>query len=286
MSLEDKNILITGATSGIGKHSAFFLAEKKANIILIGRNIKKLKQITDRINSLNPNNKGKFFYADLSLQSDIAKVFNDINSNYKTIDILINNAGAIFSKRQMTSEGIEKTFALNHMGYFSLTKLILGIIDKNKDSRIINVASAAHKSGKIDFNDLFIKKKYGVGWRSYAQSKLCNVLFTYQLSRLLSSTKVTVNCLHPGLVNTNFGNNNSFLFSSSFKLVKFLYGINEKKGSETINYLASDNQKVFQTGGYFVKNKKTISSKISQSIDFQQKLWDISEEIFYKLCKP
>ena len=285
MNLENKNILITGATAGIGKQAAFFLAKKRANLIFIGRNKNKSIKIIDSINSLNPSIKAKFFYADLSLQSDIARVFFEIKSNYKSIDILINNAGAIFSRRQVTKEGIEKTFALNHMGYFSLAKLIIGIMDKKINSRIINVASAAHLSGKINFSDLFIEKKYGFGWKAYAQSKLCNILFTYQLSKLLSSTKITVNCLHPGLVNTDFGNNNSFIFSHSFKLVKNLYGINEKKGAETINFLASDIQVANETGGYFIKKKKTHSSKISTSIDLQKKLWDISEEIFQRLCK-
>ena len=285
MSLENKNILITGATAGIGKQSAIFLAKEKANIILISRNINKSVIFFNKINSINPNNKGKFFYADLSLQSDIAKVFKEIEFNYKSIDILINNAGAVFSKRQMTSEGLEKTFALNHMGYFSITKLILRLMNKNLDSRIINVASAAHLSGKLNLNDLSFEKKYGFGWKSYAQSKLCNILFTYKLSNLLSSTKITVNCLHPGLVNTDFGNNNSFMFSNTFKLIKKLYGINEKKGSETINFLASDKHISKETGGYYIKKRKVNSSKISQRIDLQDKLWDISEDVFNRLCK-
>ena len=171
------------------------------------------------------------------------------------------------------------------MGYFSLTKLIIQIMDKNIYSRVINVASAAHLSGKIDFDDLFFVRRYGFGWKAYAQSKLCNILFTYHLSSLLSETKITVNCLHPGLVNTDFGNNNSFIFSNAFKLIKSLYGINDKQGSETINFLAFDSNLDIESGAYFVKKKRSKSSKISQSIDLQKKLWDISDNYFNKLCK-
>ena len=203
MSLENKNILITGGTSGIGKQAALFLAKKGANIILIGRNINKAKIVFEEINNLNPKNKGKFYYADLSLQSDIAKVFNEIKSDYKLINILINNAGAIFSERITTSEGLEKTFALNHMGYFSLTKLIIQIMDKNIYSRIINVASAAHLSGKIDFDDLFFVRRYGFGWKAYAQSKLANCLYANNLSRRLSGKGVTAISIHPGWVRSN-----------------------------------------------------------------------------------
>jgi len=259
------------------------LAKKGANIIIIGRDSEKAKKIYKIIDSSYPTNKGKFFYADLSLQRDIFKVYKKIEANYKKIDILINNAGAIFSKRQITNEGIEKTFALNHMSYFSLSNLFLRIMES--ESRIINVASGAHLNATINFDDLYRSKNYSFGWGAYAQSKLCNILFSYFLSKKIYSKNISVNCLHPGLVNSNFGDNNSFLFSNVFKLIKNFYGISEQKGSETIIYLASDSKFSNNTGSYYVKKIKSRSSLISFEESYQKKLWSISEKIFQKYCK-
>ena len=221
------NIMITGGTSGLGYRTAFILAQDKNNkLILIGRNKKKGNDAVSKIKNETKNSNIKFLNADLSSINETSLLANKLIS--EKINVLINNAGALFYTRNKSTEGIEKTFALNHLSYFVLTNLML----KNKTivngGRIINVASGAHRGVDLNFDDIEMVSNYN-GWKCYKKSKLCNILFTKKLSELTKKNKITVNCLHPGFVKTNFG------CASSFLTLELVFSDALLQETETIN---------------------------------------------------
>ena len=243
------NIIITGGTSGLGYRTAFILAKDNKNkIILIGKNKAKGNQAIKSLTNETNNKKISFLQADLSSISETSSLKEKLANN--KIDVLINNAGALFYSRLESVDGIEKTFALNHLSYFILSNLLL----KNKiiknGARIINVASGAHRGVDINFDDIEMVNNYN-GWISYKKSKLCNILFTKKLSKLVSKNNITVNCLHPGFVKTSFGKNNTGVIGLIIKFLMTLFAIKVEEGAETIIYLAtSDNVKNI-SGEYF-----------------------------------
>ncbi len=268
-----KNILITGGTSGIGLNAAKRLSrDPKNNLIIVGSKNSKgnlaLKEL--QINSKNAS----FLKCDLSSLNEI-KEFVTINKLPK-LDVLINNAGAVFFKKKFSKENIEKTFALNHLGYFLLTNLLIKQNLIKKGGEIINVASGAHWGVELNFKDLQMKSNYN-GWIAYKKSKLCNILFTKKLSQLLKKQNISVNCLHPGFVETQFGSNNNCFISLGIKIAMRFGGINIDKGTQTLLYLLERNLQV--TGEYFYKNKISPSSNFSLSKINADKLWDESLKI-------
>ena len=268
-----KNILITGGTSGIGLNAAKRLSrEPKNNLIIVGSKNSKgnlaLEEL--QINSKNAS----FLKCDLSSLNEI-KEFVTINKLPK-LDVLINNAGAVFFKKKFSKENIEKTFALNHLGYFLLTNLLIKQNLIKKGGEIINVASGAHWGVELNFKDLQMKSNYN-GWIAYKKSKLCNILFTKKLSQLLKKQNISVNCLHPGFVETQFGSNNNCFISLGIKIAMRFGGINIDKGTQTLLYLLERNLQV--TGEYFYKNKISPSSNFSLSKINADKLWDESLKI-------
>ena len=268
-----KNILITGGTSGIGLNAAKRLSrEPKNNLIIVGSKNSKgnlaLEEL--QINSKNAS----FLKCDLSSLNEI-KEFVTINKLPK-LDVLINNAGAVFFKKKFSKENIEKTFALNHLGYFLLTNLLIKQNLIKKGGEIINVASGAHWGVELNFKDLPMKSNYN-GWIAYKKSKLCNILFTKKLSQLLKKQNISVNCLHPGFVETQFGSNNNCFINLGIKIAMKFGGINIDKGTQTLLYLLERNLQV--TGEYFYKNKISPSSNFSLSKINADKLWDESLKI-------
>jgi NAD(P)-dependent dehydrogenase (short-subunit alcohol dehydrogenase family) len=270
-------ILITGGTSGLGFYTALTLAEDQDNkILLIGSNkVKGLKAVEEIIKKTK-NKKIKYLEGDLSSIKQISMIAKNLIK--EKFDILINNAGALYFSRMESIDKIEKTFALNHLSYFALTNLLLQNKNIKRDGRIINVASGAHKGIDIDFEDLETKKNYN-GWFVYKKSKLCNILFTRKLSKFTSDKNITVNCLHPGFVKTEFGKNNSGILGLIIKLLMNLFAIKLEEGAKTIIYLVNSNEVNKVTGKYFYKSQIIEPSSFAQNQKSADRLWDESIKI-------
>ena len=268
--MEGKVCLVTGATSGIGAVTAETLAGKGAAVAIVGRSPAKGAAIVEQIKGKTGNLRVAYLLADLSSFNEIRQLAKEFRTRYQRLDVLVNNAGGMFLKRETTVDGIEMTFGLNHLAYFLLTNLLLDVLKANTPSRIVNVASMAHMGARIDFSNLQVH-----GWEGYKRSKLANILFTYELARRLEGTGITVNTLHPGLVASNFGMNNSGLFRM-IKSALNLVSISNEQGAQTSIYLASAPEVEGVTGKYFIKCKPAPSSEASHDRAAAARLWEIS----------
>ncbi|TFF95380.1 MAG: SDR family oxidoreductase [Promethearchaeota archaeon] len=276
--MRGKNVMITGANSGIGKQTGIDLAKMGATIIMIARNKERAFAALEEIKEASKSEKIDLFIADLSDQDSIRSMVKNFKKNYKKLDVLINNAGIMLTKRRSTKEGYEMTLATNHLGHFLLTSLLLQTLIKSAPARIINVSSVAHKFGNLDFDDLQLEENFN-GLLAYGNSKLANIMFTYALARHLEGTGVTVNALHPGTVKTNFGKRNESRWSRLFFKFLHLFFSDVKKGAKTSVYLASSPEIEEISGKYFVKSKLKKSSRASYDEEVQEKLWTISEKL-------
>ena len=273
--MNGKTVVITGATSGIGEVAADRLAAKGARIVFIARDPKRGEETLKHLNAIASGQPHKAYYADLSRLSEMKRVGSEIAAGEPVIDVLINNAGAAFTTRQVTEDGLEKTFALNHLSYFVLTDLLRPRIPRG--GRIVSTASTAHRGAHLDFNDLQSEKRYS-GFAVYGRSKLCNILFTRELARRMAGTGVTANCLHPGFVATRFGNENGGLFAMALGFAKN-FALSPEQGASTIIYLASSPDIETTTGLYFDKCKPVTPSREAQNDADAKRLWDVSEKI-------
>lgn len=280
--MNDKICMVTGATSGMGEVTARALAQRGAAVILVSRNAEKCAATVNHIKQQTGNPAIEFMVADLSSQKDIRQLAQQFNSRYQRLDVLVNDAGALFARRQESTDGIEMTFALNHLGYFLLTNLLLDVLKASAPARIINVASYGHTRGKIAFDDLQARQRYN-GMQAYRQSKLANVLFTYELARRLEGTGVTVNAVNPGLVATRFGFNNfGFIPDGMSNLLLRLYGwvgTNAEQGAQTAIYLATSADVEGVTAKYFEKQTAVPSSEDSYDTTAAKRLWRVSAEM-------
>lgn len=276
--LMGKVCLVTGATAGIGQATAMLLAKRGATVIGIGRNRTKNEYSTQRIKEETANPAVEYMLADLSSQKEIRALAQQFHEKYDRLDVLVNNAGATFGKRLESVDGIEMTFALNHLGYFLLTNLLRETLEASRPSRVINVSSSLHKLGKIDFDNIPLEKGYARS-KAYQRSKLANIGFTYEMARRLCSCEVTVNAMNPGLVNTNVGQVAGGVAAKMKGLVDRIAGLTPEEGAQTIIYLATSPDVVGVTGRYFVKEKSIPSSKVTYDLDFCRRLWDVSEEL-------
>jgi len=274
--IEGKLCVITGATSGIGLITAERLARQGARLVLVGRDPARGKAALARIKARAPRAEVSIHYADLSRLDGLHALAAGLNA-LSRIDVLINNAGAMFWRRQVTADGLERTFALNHMAYFVLTALLRDKL-AFAPARIVNVASDAHRGAKLDFGDLQSAHSYG-GMRAYSRSKLCNILFTRELARRLSGTGVTANCLHPGFVNSRFGDNNPGLVGFGTRIAKQIFAISPERGAETTVYLASSPDLEGKSGGYYEKCALTTPSPEAQDDATARRLWEESARI-------
>ncbi len=270
--------LVTGATSGIGKATAHGLAALGASVVLIGRDPQKGEVTVQRIRKDTGNEEVELLSADLTSQTSIRKLADHVLAEHDRLHVLVNCAGAFFRDRRVTIDGLEMTFALNHLAYFLLTTLLLDLLQESAPARVVNVTSGAHSTGRVGFEDLQGERGYR-GQAAYNQSKLANVLFTYELARRLDGTGVTANCVHPGVVRTNFARQNQPV---AWRLVisivaPFMRSL--EKGAETVVYLSSDPEVETVTGKYFHDLKPKRSSKLSYDPDVAARLWKVSEEL-------
>ncbi|MCY4501700.1 MAG: SDR family oxidoreductase [Alphaproteobacteria bacterium] len=277
--MQGKTALVTGGTTGIGFVTARVLAEKGAAVTIVGRSPQRGEQAARAIRAEVPGAEVRFERADLSLLDESRRLARNIAESTERLDVLVNNAGAIFSRRQVTADGLEATFALNHMSYFLLTNLLLNRLRAAEAGRIVVVASIAHRRARLDFDDLQCERRYSVR-TAYSRSKLANVMFAYALARRLEDSPVTVNALHPGLVASRFGSNNGWLFRNGLKLAFRVSGaIGVEEGAELNIRLASDPALEGVSGRYFSDGEEVPSSPASLSVEDQERLWAASEAI-------
>ncbi len=274
--MKDKICVITGATSGIGKETALALAGMGAHLILINRNSHKAEQLAAEIANKAGNSQVDLITADLSSMSQVKAAAAEINQKYDHIDVLVNNAGGMNEKYEETAEGFEKTFATNYFAMFLLTDLLLEKLKAAPSGRIVNVSSTAHRGGHIDLSNLMLKQGFAP-FKAYSNTKLAVNLFTFELARRLQGTRVTANCLHPGVVATNFGAG-TFVIGTAYRLGK-MFMIDSKQGAQTQIYLASSPEVAGVSGKYFDESKIAQPSDASLDADLAAKLWMETERL-------
>ena len=274
MSMTGKTVLVTGATNGIGKITALELAKMGARVLLVARDPSKGAATLEEIKRVVPDANLELLLADLSLMADTRKLADEVKSKVAALDVLVNNAGAIFTERKVTSEGLEETFALNHMNYFLLTNLLLGELKDAPAARIVNVSSEAHRYGRVNFDDLQSLKGFS-GMSVYGTSKLMNILFSNALVRRLEGTRVVTNALHPGVVATGFAQSSTGPWKWLFGLLRYIPGamIPPERGAETSVYLASSSEVEGVTGAYWSNKRLTKAASVTQDRDVQERLW-------------
>ena len=277
--ISKKKVFITGSNTGIGFQTALKLAQKGSTVFIHGRDEEKGVHSLKKIVNLTENKNIEFIKADFSSFSEVMSIVDYFKEHSVRLDVLINNAGGYFPKKMLTKNNLEMTMQVNHLSPFLLTRALLSekILSKDIFSRIINVASSAHRRAKLDVSDLMMDKKRYEGLLQYSNSKLANILFTYELAERLKNSKITVNALHPGFVRSEFLRNNKFLKYLIWLVYPFT--ISSEKGSETSVYLASEPELVGVSGKYFVKKRPVKSSKISYDKNLRKELWLKSEEI-------
>jgi NAD(P)-dependent dehydrogenase (short-subunit alcohol dehydrogenase family) len=282
MDMNGKTVLITGATNGIGKVTAQVLARQGARVLLVSRDAARLEATKSEIQTATGSDALETYQADLSLMADVRRVAEEVRAKHDVIDVLVNNAGAIFTERKMTSEGLEMTFALNHMSYFLLTNLLLDLVKAAPEGRIVNVSSEAHRYGRVNFNDLQSTKGFG-GMNVYGTSKLMNILFSNALARRLEGTHVTSNALHPGVVATGFaqGTGSSGIWKLIFSVLRFIPGamITPEQGAATTILLASGDAARGISGAYWSNQKIAKAATAALDKDVQERLWTESARI-------
>lgn len=278
-NLYGKICMVTGATSGIGEVTATALAKQGAATILVGRSADKGAATVRRIQEQTGNLNVSFLKADLSSQTDIRQVAEQFQAQYSRLDVLVNNVGGVFLQRKLSVDGIEMTFALNHLSGFMLTNLLLNPLKTSSSSRIVNVSSKQHIYAHLDESDWQMEKKYS-GIEAYHRSKLTNLLFTYELARRLEDTGVTVNAVKPGFTKTSLGRNNGWSpLLMVLRLVTAIAAQSVDKGAETSIYLATSPDVETVSGKYFDKQTAIESSKVSYDVGVARRLWQLSEQL-------
>jgi retinol dehydrogenase-12 len=275
--MEGKVCLVTGATAGIGLVTALELARRGARVIGVGRSPERCAEAARQIREQTASTDVEYLVADLSSQAKVRRLADEVKAATGRLNVLVNNAGLIRLKREVTVDGLEMTFALNHLAYFLLTNLLLDTLKTSAPARIVSVASAAHQGCQLDFDDLQGETKFSP-WRAYQQSKLANILFTRELARRLDGTGVTANVLHPGYVRTQIFRAEGFT-GWLLRRAAELFAITPEEGAQTSVYLATAPDVEGLTGQYFIRRKPASSSPESQDEATARKLWEVSAKL-------
>jgi len=277
VNMAEKVCLVTGGNSGIGKSVALGLAKMGTTVVVVSRNKEKGETaVTDTVEK-SGNKNVELIQADMSSQNSIHQLVNEFRARHEKLHLLINNAGVYLTKRSETEDGLESTFAVNHLGPFLLTSLLVDILKASAPSRIVNVTSDAHKGARVNFDDLQGERKFS-GWQAYGQSKLAMILYTRGLAKKLEGTGVTVNSAHPGVVRTNFAKNNGGLVMLGFRFLGMFF-ISPESAAKRILYVATSPDLEGVTGKYFTKMREVKSSQESYDDDSARRLWQISEQL-------
>ena len=272
-----KTALITGGTSGIGKATAVALAAMGANVIVVGRNPERGEAAVEEIKAQSHSGSVELMLADLSVQAEVRKLAEEFLGSHDRLDVLANNAGLVQSNRTETPDGIETTLAINHLAPFLLTNLLIERLEQSPPSRVITVSSEAQRWGNMDFEDLQSRRKYR-GFPVYGMTKLANIMFTFELAERLGGTGVSANCLHPGSVGTNFGQNNRGAMALFFKTFK-PFMRSPEQGADTLIWLSFSPEVEGVSGKYFSDRKEIAARKVAYDPAARRTLWEISEEL-------
>jgi NAD(P)-dependent dehydrogenase (short-subunit alcohol dehydrogenase family) len=259
--MSGKVCLVTGATAGIGFATAVGLARQGATVVGVGRNRDKCQAVAARIRQETGSPTVEFMQADLSAQAEVRRLAEEFQRSHPRLDVLVNNVGAFFMSRRLSADGIELTWALNYLGVYLLTELLLDTLKASAPSRVVNVSSAMHSGAKLNFDDLQGQRKYS-GMKAYGQSKLALLMFTYDLARRLAGTGVTVNALHPGFVASSMYDNSGGLIKLLAPVIK-LMAVSPETGAESSIYVATSGEVAGMTGKYFVKKQAVASADAS-----------------------
>ena len=276
--LADKVVIVTGATSGIGWEASVSFARMGARLIMIGRDAVKTGQRVEEVRQRSESRTVDSFLCDFASQAQVRRLAEEFRARYDRLHVLVNNAGTVFTKRTLTVDGVESTFAVNYLGPFLLTNLLLDVLKASAPARVIIVSSSGHYSGTMDFDDLGFEHGYQI-MRAYGRSKLAAVLFTRELAKRLEGTNVTVNALHPGTVATSIWDRAPAYTRPIFSVAKRLFMISPEAGAETIVYLATSPEVEGKTGLYFEKNRAKFPSRLAQDDAVAKRLWDESARL-------
>ena len=276
--IRGKRVLITGATSGIGLTAARSLAQKGARVAIVGRNPAKTERCSEQIRAAASGAEVTSFLCDFSRQSEVRRLAAEVLRSLDGIEVLVNNAGTVFKDRELTDDGIESTFALNHLGYFLFTQLLLDRIVRSAPARIVNVSSIGHRRATMDFGDLFFERGYSL-MKAYGRSKLGNVLFTRDLAQRLAGTGVTVNCLHPGAVDTAIWSRAPIWIRPIIAVVGKFAFISPEEGGQRIVDLVTNPELSQTTGQYFENGRLVRPSPLAQDDAVARRLWEESERL-------
>lgn len=271
-------MLVTGATSGIGLEASVEIARMGAHVVMVGRDPGKTQAAVAEVQRRSGASPIESLLCDFSSQASIRRLADDIRARYQQLHVLVNNAGTVFAQRTLTGDGIEATFAVNHLGYFLLTHLLVDVIKASAPARIVNVASVGHYRGTIDFDDLGFERGYQI-MRAYSRSKLGNVMFTHTLAKQLEGTGVTVNALHPGAVATNIWSGAPGWAKPILAVAKSLFMISPAQGGQTIVYLAASPEVEGKTGLYFEKNRPRTPAPLALDEAVARRLWSESARL-------
>ena len=279
-----KTVLVTGATNGIGKVTAIELARRGYQVLITSRDAAKGQQMLPELQAQNGKTVPELFVGDLSSMADVRRIAAEVRARHPKLDVLIDNAGGLFDRRQLTVDGFEYTFALNHLAYFLLASLLLPSLKAAGNARVVNVSSSANRLARMRWDDLQYQAGYS-GWMAYGQSKLMNVLFTLALARRLQGSGVTSNVLDPGVINTGFGKTTTGL-TRVVAWASNLAAISPKQGAQTSLYLATSPAVEGVSGEYFVKQKVARANKVAYDRAAQERLWVLSEDLLSPWLAP
>jgi len=284
--IRGKTVLVTGATSGIGLEASVALARQGARVIMVGRNQAKTEAARADVASRSGSKEVSSLLADFASQASVRALADAVRSRVDRLDVLVNNAGGVNKARTVTADGIETTFAVNHLGYFLLTNLLLDLVVKSAPARVVTVASVGHRRGTLDFEDLgFERGGYSI-MRAYSRSKLANILFANELARRRAGSGVTSNSLHPGSVDTNIWSGAPLWAKPIIQVLLRPFFISAEKGGERIVQLAASPELEGVTGKYFEDGKVVDPAPLARDASLATRLWDVSARMVGLAASP